>query len=186
VAIFAAALVGQHGHRGRSGARRGERPTALVVALCVLLAFSLGAGAVVAAKSIRGSSKGEVLKGTKRGDRIYGRGGDDLIKGRKGRDRLFGNAGNDTLLGGKGKDKLRSGPGEDRVSGGPGPDRINGGDGSNQINMLDGVEQGSPGNDVIDARNGKLDEIDCGAGDDTVYVDRAEDGVFNCERVIAP
>jgi Ca2+-binding RTX toxin-like protein len=152
----------------------------------VLLAFSLGAGVVVAAKNLGGSSRGDVLKGTKRADRILGRGGDDLIRGKKGRDRLFGNAGNDTLLGGKKKDKLRGGAGADVLSGGPGPDRMIGGDGENQINMADGVEQGSPGNDVINARNGKPDEIDCGAGDDTVFVDRAEDGVYGCEKVVTP
>jgi Ca2+-binding RTX toxin-like protein len=171
---------------GSAGHKTGERPQALLVALCVLLAFALGAGAVVGAKAITGSSSGDVIKGTKKADRILGRGGDDLIKGKKGRDRLFGNGGNDTLVGGKGKDKLRGGPGEDVISGGPGPDRIVGGDGANQINMVDGVEQGSPGDDVIDARNGKLDEIDCGAGTDTVYVDRAEDGVYDCEKVITP
>jgi Ca2+-binding RTX toxin-like protein len=171
---------------GSAGHRTGEWPQALLVALCILLAFALGAGAVVAAKTIRGTSKGEVLKGTRHADRIFGRRGDDLIKGKKGRDRLFGNAGNDTLLGGKKKDKLRGGPGADVISGGPGPDRIIGEDGENQINMVDGVEQGSPGNDVINARNGKPDEIDCGAGDDTVYVDRAEDGVYDCEKVVTP
>ena len=144
------------------------RPTALLVALCILLAFALGAGAVVAAKTITGTKKGEVLKGTKRADRISGRGGDDLIKGKGGRDRLSGNGGNDTLQGGKGKDRMA------------------GGAGSNQLNMVDGVEQGSPGNDVIRARNGQPDEIDCGAGNDRVIVDRVEDGVFNCETVVSP
>ncbi len=164
----------------------GERPTALIVALCVLLAFALGAGAMVAAKTITGTKKGEVLKGTKKADRISGRRGDDLIKGKRGRDRLRGNGGNDTLLGGKGKDRLKGGRGEDRLFGGKGKDRMIGGAGSNQLNMVDGVEQGSPGNDVIKARNGEPDEIDCGAGDDRVIVDRAEDGVFNCETVVTP
>ena len=184
MAIFAA-LGGQARHPDRTG-RRGDRPTALVIALCVVLAFALGAGTLVAAKVIRGTSKGEVLKGTKKRDRIIGRGGDDLIKGKKGRDRLKGNKGNDTVLGGKGKDRLRGGKGEDLLSGGPGNDRIAGGPGANQINMVDGVEQGSPGDDVINARNGELDEIDCGAGNDTVYVDRAEDGVIDCENVVTP
>jgi large repetitive protein len=152
----------------------------------VLLGFALGAGTIVVAKTIKGSSSGEVIKGTKKRDRIFGRGGDDLIKGKKGRDRLFGNGGNDTLVGGKGRDKLRGGPGDDILSGGRGNDRMIGGPGRNELNMVNGVEQGSPGNDVIDARNGQLDEIDCGAGFDTVYVDRAEDGVIDCERVIAP
>jgi len=178
--------LGGHTRHHDGTRRRGERPAALAIALCVLLAFALGAGAVVAAKTIKGTSSGEVLKGTKKRDRILGRGGDDLIKGRRGRDRLKGNKGNDTLLGGKGNDRLRGGPGEDVLSGGQGNDRIAGGPGRNQINMVDGVEQGSPGDDVINARNGELDEIDCGAGNDTVYVDRAEDGVIDCENVVAP
>jgi Ca2+-binding RTX toxin-like protein len=179
-------LTGDAKKPGSAGYKKGERPQALLVAVCVLVAFALGAGTVVVAKTIKGGPKGEVIKGTKKRDRIFGRGGDDLIKGKKGRDRLFGNAGNDTLAGGKGKDKLRSGPGKDILLGGPGNDRMVGGAGPNQLNMRDGVEQGSPGNDVIDARNGVADEIDCGAGNDTVYVDRAEDGVYDCENVIAP
>jgi Ca2+-binding RTX toxin-like protein len=177
--IFAVGLRGD-------AKKRAERPQALVVALCVVLAFALSAGTIVVAKTIKGNSSGNVLKGSKKRDRIFGRRGDDLIKGKKNRDRLFGNAGNDTLLGGKGKDKLKGGPGADVLSGGPGKDRMVGGDGENQFNMADGVEQGSPGNDVIDARNGKADEIDCGAGDDTVYVDRLEDGVYGCENVVTP
>jgi hypothetical protein len=45
---------------------------------------------------------------------------------------------------------------------------------------------GTPGDDVIHARDGGPDTIDCAAGDDTVYVDRAEDGVFDCETVVTP
>jgi Ca2+-binding RTX toxin-like protein len=157
-----------------------------MVALCVLLAFALGAGAVVAAKTIKGGSKGEVLKGTKRADRIYGGRGDDLIRGKRGRDKLFGNRGDDTLEGGKGKDKLRAGKGDDVLSGGRGNDRLRGGRGPDEFNMRDGVQQGSPGNDVINARNGQLDEIDCGAGVDKVIVDAAENGVFDCEKVVEP
>jgi Ca2+-binding RTX toxin-like protein len=158
----------------------------LTIALFVILAFALGAGTVVVAKTIKGTPSGNVIKGTKKRDRIFGRAGDDLIKGKKGRDRLFGNAGDDTLQGGNGKDKLRGGPGKDVLEGGSGNDRMIGGDGPNQLNMRDGVEQGSPGDDVIDARNGVPDEIDCGAGYDTVYVDRAEDGVYGCEKVVTP
>jgi len=40
--------------------------------------------------------------------------------------------------------------------------------------------------DVINARDGGPDMIDCGGGNDTVYVDRSEDGVIDCETVIAP
>jgi len=56
------------------------------------------------------------------------------------------------------------------LTGGPGYDTIN----------------GTTGNDVIQARDNGPDTIDCGAGIDTVYVDRSEDGVYDCETVIAP
>jgi Ca2+-binding RTX toxin-like protein len=48
------------------------------------------------------------------------------------------------------------------------------------------VLKGTAGNDVINARDGGPDTIDCGAGNDTVYVDRSEDGVYDCETVITP
>jgi Ca2+-binding RTX toxin-like protein len=53
------------------------------------------------------------------------------------------------------------------------------GGGENDINA-------GPGNDVIDARNGQQDTIDCGDGVDTVIVDSQENGVFNCENVVYP
>jgi Ca2+-binding RTX toxin-like protein len=56
---------------------------------------------------------------------------------------------------------------------------INGGPGYDVIN-------GTAGNDVIQARDSGPDTIDCGPGNDTVYVDRSEDGVYNCETVITP
>jgi Ca2+-binding RTX toxin-like protein len=56
---------------------------------------------------------------------------------------------------------------------------INGGSGYDVIN-------GTTGNDMIQARDDGPDTIDCGAGNDTVYVDRSEDGVYNCESVITP
>jgi hypothetical protein len=56
---------------------------------------------------------------------------------------------------------------------------INGGTGYDEIS-------GTAGNDVINVRDDGPDTIDCGVGNDTVYVDRSEDGVFNCETVIAP
>ncbi len=42
------------------------------------------------------------------------------------------------------------------------------------------------GRDVIRARDGTRDVINCGPGKDVAYVDRAEDGVFDCERVVKP
>jgi hypothetical protein len=56
---------------------------------------------------------------------------------------------------------------------------INGGPGYEVIN-------GTSGDDVIHARDGGPDTINCGAGNDTVDVDRSEDGVYDCETVITP
>jgi Ca2+-binding RTX toxin-like protein len=56
---------------------------------------------------------------------------------------------------------------------------INGGPGYQVLN-------GTAGNDVIHARDDGPDTIDCRGGNDTVYVDRAEDGVYDCETVITP
>jgi hypothetical protein len=56
---------------------------------------------------------------------------------------------------------------------------ISGGSGYEVIN-------GTAGNDVIRAQDGGPDTIDCGAGDDTAYVDRSEDGVYDCETVVTP
>jgi hypothetical protein len=61
-----------------------------------------------------------------------------------------------------------------------------GGPGHDQFNELDGVPMGGQGNDVIDARDGEEDEINCGPGNDTAYVDANEEGVVDCETVIEP
>ena len=42
------------------------------------------------------------------------------------------------------------------------------------------------GEDTIYARDGERDVINCGPGYDIAYVDRSEDGVHNCEAVVAP
>lgn len=56
---------------------------------------------------------------------------------------------------------------------------INGGPGYEAIN-------GTAGDDVIHARDDGPDTIDCGPGNDTVYVDHSEDGVYDCETVVTP
>jgi Ca2+-binding RTX toxin-like protein len=56
---------------------------------------------------------------------------------------------------------------------------INGGPGYDVI-------KGTAASDLIRARDDGPDTIECGAGNDTVYVDRSEDGVYDCETVITP
>ena len=81
---------------------------------------------------------------------------DDLVGG-PGNDRLDGGAGNDTVEGDAGSDILTGGPGLDRLSGGAGRDTIN-------------------------AKDGRRDVVDCGAGRDRVRADR-RDVLRHCEIV---
>jgi Ca2+-binding RTX toxin-like protein len=87
-----------------------------------------------------------------------------------GPDRLVGTPGADTIDGLAGADTINGRAGPDVLTGGPGFDVIYGG----------------KGRDRIQARDHQLDQIDCGPGIDTAIVDRAEDGVFDCERVVTP
>jgi hypothetical protein len=98
------------------------------------------------------------LAGGARADRLVGTSGADL---------LYGEGGNDTLLGGRGNDVLFGGRGADVLDGGRGLDRLYGG----------------PGNDLVKARDGARDVVDCGPGRDLAFVDRL-DRTSGCERVL--
>ena len=122
---------------------------------------------------------------------LLGGGGNDVLRGAGGRDVVSGGDGDDTLTGGEGNDALvetrfgddkllDGGPGDDYVDGNRGSDRMVGGDGED-------IMRGGNGNDTFFARDGSQDLIDCGPGYDVVKtVDRQENGVFNCEKVIYP
>ena len=92
----------------------------------------------------------------------------DVLKGLSGHDLLSGGAGSDVLIGGRGPDTLRGGPGRD------------------SFNMRKGVQLAARGRDIIHARDGGNDEINCGAGNDVAIVDPTEDGVYDCEVVREP
>jgi hypothetical protein len=110
------------------------------------------------ANEIAGTTGGDKLAGTAAGDHIVGRGGDDRINGAGGDDCVAGEGGNDRVRGGAGGDELRGGRGRDRLAGGA-------------------------GDDVIRARKGSADRINCGAGDDTVYLDNRRDRARHCETI---
>ena len=99
-----------------------------------------------------------------------------VLKGTRGDDKLVGTKTGDKLIGRGGDDILRSRLGSDLVLGKGGSDFIKSGKGFDEI-------RGGGGDDEIHARDGKPDQINCGAGKDRVLVDRVEDGVYNCERV---
>jgi Ca2+-binding RTX toxin-like protein len=133
---------------------------------------------------VDGAGGDDTVDGGDDNDKLIGGSGNDKIRGDDGRDELFGGNGNDRLDGGDGRDMLAGGAGNDRLVGGPsadrlfgeaGKDRIIGGSGSNRID-------GGSGNDSIDSRNGTVDTILCGKGNDRVRADRA-DKLSACERV---
>ena len=101
-----------------------------------------------------------------RGRRVIGSARADYLPGGGGNDVIVGRGGNDTLLGGAGNDRLSGGPGNDVLDGGAGVDSFDAG----------------PGSDTIRAVDGHKDTIDCGAGNDHAFADRA-DVVVDCELV---
>jgi len=103
---------------------------------------------------------------------------------------IRGNGGNDTLRGSDGAETLDGGPGDDDVDGGFGDDTITGGPGRDNIS---GDRRGGDcgpvwcklpfGNDTIDARDGEVDSVSCGIGEDTVSADADDVVAGDCEHV---
>jgi Ca2+-binding RTX toxin-like protein len=146
---------------GSQGSRMTRRAQGILVALAVILAIALAAGGVmVLARSGDGAAPRTTV-GSNASNRIIGTQGPDRIEGRGGNDTIRGRGGNDVLKGDNGGDTLNGGRGFDRLNGGR-------------------------GGDTIQARDGHPDLIDCGTGKDTAIVDRHEDGVYDCERVLTP
>jgi Ca2+-binding RTX toxin-like protein len=114
---------------------------------------------------------------------ITGGAGDDVIIGSAGNDQLSGGLGNDRLEGRGGRDILRgdgrdlppaSGRGRkgaDSLFGGPGPDQLFGDFGPDILNGGPGADRfvGGRGSDRIIARDGAVDQIDCGLGIDRIF-----------------
>ena len=103
---------------------------------------------------------------------MVGGGGDDVLRSGDGADHLDGGAGNDSVDGGFGDDVLIGGPGRDTISG-----DLAGGD-------CGPLWCKYPyGNDTIEARDGEVDSITCGAGTDTVNADPQDVVAPDCENV---
>jgi hypothetical protein len=66
-----------------------------------------------------------------------------------------------------------------------GPDRLTGTDSANQISGLGGPDtiSGRGGDDTISIADGYEDDVNCGAGTDTVYVDELDVVNADCEEV---
>jgi Ca2+-binding RTX toxin-like protein len=100
--------------------------------------------------------------------------------GSPGNDRVRAYDNHDTIDTGAGDDLIEAGNGNDVITGGPGRDTINAEAGSGSCNFL--VCRTPIGNDMVYARDGEVDNIDCGVGTDTAIVD-AIDVVAGCETV---
>jgi Ca2+-binding RTX toxin-like protein len=112
-----------------------------------------------------------------------GDGAGSTIDGRGGSDSLRAGASSDTLHGGSGADRVEGGFGHDTLTGGPGRDELYGDSTSAQCGGF-GQSCTIPfGNDTIDARDGEVDQVDCGIGNDRAIVDAIDVVAANCETV---
>jgi Ca2+-binding RTX toxin-like protein len=135
-----------------------------------------------------------------------GPGGDsrDRIHGGPGNDTSDGENGNDLMSGGTGDDVQNGGPGNDTIFANLGQDTSYGGDGNDHLWALargdvQGVGDpvgdaldGGPGDDVFRTRDGEVDRITCGDGNDLAILDHvdvitdatAANPNGSCERVV--
>jgi Ca2+-binding RTX toxin-like protein len=105
------------------------------------------------------------------------------VEGRGGADSLRSGSGRETLDGGAGADRVEGGYGNDTLIGGPGRDEIHG---DSTTGQCGGGGQSCTypfGNDTIQARDGEVDQVDCGAGTDRAVVDASDVVDADCETV---
>lgn len=107
--------------------------------------------------------------------------GPSTVSGNGGDDMLLASNGAQTIDGGAGNDQIEGGFGDDTLTGGPGRDTIAADFTGSQCGILQSCTL-PHGNDVVYARDGEPDTIDCGVGTDRAIVDPV-DTVSNCETV---
>jgi Ca2+-binding RTX toxin-like protein len=144
---------------------------------------------------IVGNQGDDVLAGDNERDLIFAGRGNDRLTGGEGRDRLHGGDGNDQTDGGPGRDLISGGQGDDVSRGGDGNDRIfanlgvdesfggNGdddlwalarGDVSGPADVVGDTLHGEAGSDTFHTRDGEVDKIDCGDGNDRALLDSVD------------
>ena len=135
----------------------------LILATTLLGVMALSGAALAATKTCSANP----CVGTKGADRLKGNATKNEIRGLRGADYITGNERADDLYGNRGKDEVRAGNGRDRVFGGRGEDQLYGGG----------------GNDTMNTQDGYKDNVNCGLGTDTAYVDRRDRVNEDCENV---
>jgi Ca2+-binding RTX toxin-like protein len=118
-------------------------------------------------ESIDGTQSDDVFTGSAGTDNFAGAGGNDEIHGAGGNDDLHGGSGDDRMFGDAGSDKLQGSTGSDRVDGGAGIDQLYGDAASCTYSC-------SFDPDMLFARDGEQDSVDCGGGADTAQVDQLD------------
>ena len=121
---------------------------------------TVDASQVLAAITLNGNAKNNILAGGNQADKLSGGAGHDSLNGNAGNDKISGGAGNDTLLGGNGADSLSGDDGNDKLSGGNGNDTLLGGNGNDSLS-------GGANNDKLYGNAGK-DTLNGDAGNDTL------------------
>ncbi len=140
------------------------RIRALLILATTLLGVMALSGAALAANKMCSNNP---CVGTNGADRLKGDATKNEIRGLRGADYIAGKQHADELYGGRGQDEVRANNGRDRVFGGRGEDELYGGG----------------GNDTMNARDGYKDDVNCGLGTDTAYVDRRDRVSEDCENV---
>jgi Ca2+-binding RTX toxin-like protein len=124
-----------------------------------------------------------VWTGTNHPDTLSGTGLDDAIAGYGGDDDLTGAAGDDKLNGGPGADDLSGGAGDDTIvdTSSAGSARAVGTAAKAKPKKFVNTIDAGAGNDKINVRNHKRDNVKCGKGKDKVTADK-NDKLSGCEK----
>ena len=134
---------------------------------------------VTGVEKVETHTKGRYV-GTDADEEFYGGGDETTVEAGGGNDTVYTSYGADAINGGPGNDTIRGYDGNDAIVGGPGQDTLIGDTLGQTCNFA--TCSTYIGNDVIDARDGERDSLDCGLGADTAIVD-AIDVHTNCETV---
>jgi Ca2+-binding RTX toxin-like protein len=149
--------------------------TATILAVVLLMGVSSSGVALAAYEDlITGTDGTDIISGTGKSEHISGLGGDD---------RLNGGDGADLIEGDLGSDELGDGSGQDIVNGNGGADNLIGQGGDTSADRF----YADSGHDTIQSRDipAVKDTVECGAGTDTVYADKADVVADDCEQVRA-
>jgi hypothetical protein len=138
----------------------------LILAMTLLGVMALSGAALAVTKTCSENP----CVGTNGPDRLIGTDAKNEIRGLDGPDYIAGKQSADDLYGNRGQDEVRAGNGRDRVFGGRGRDALYGGG----------------GNDTMNAQDNYKDNVNCGLGTDTAYVDKLDRVNEDCENVFGP